>query len=59
MADGPDTSTVTAGKGGKRWQAAAGINVSKHSDFNLVLIMLDELLKLYGNHPIDCEFAGH
>ena len=55
--EGTNTAEVTGGKGGKIWQQAANSPIQppkKHLD---VICMLNELLKIFKNKPLDCEFA--
>ena len=55
--EGTNTAEVTGGKGGKIWQQAANSPIQppkKHFD---VICMLNELLKIFKNKPLDCEFA--
>lgn len=55
--EGSDTSAVTRGLGGRTWQQAALSTVLSGSIFEGVLSLLDELLEIFGNLPVDCEFA--
>ncbi|MBU2097520.1 MAG: phosphoenolpyruvate synthase [Gammaproteobacteria bacterium] len=57
--DSDDTSFVTSGQGGRCWQGAAQLpsNETTPPAVALVLPLLDELLKLFGEQPVDCEFA--
>lgn len=56
-ADGPDTSVVTGGLGGRVWQQAAATGPSLDAPFSDVIALLEELLSLFNHVPIDCEFA--
>ncbi len=56
-AEGEDTSIVTGGKGGNRFQIASGFKLAAEDKFYSVIRMLEELLLTYHNRPIDCEFA--
>jgi phosphoenolpyruvate synthase/pyruvate phosphate dikinase len=54
---GNDTSIVTSGSGGKIWiQPAKSINKVKNYQSKIVKI-IEELLKIHNNLPIDIEFA--
>ena len=53
-----DTSTVTGGVGGRVWQQAAQSTLPNSPFMASVIALLDELLILFGNVPIDFEFAG-
>jgi hypothetical protein len=55
--EGDDTTAVTGGMGGRVWQQAANSAVSPGPTFSPVVALLDELLTLFGNVPLDCEFA--
>lgn len=55
--EGGDTTTVTGGMGGRTWQQAAQSAVPPAPTFAGVVALLDELLVLFGNAPVDCEFA--
>lgn len=55
--DGGDTTAVTGGMGGCTWQQAARSTVPLAPTFAGVVALLDELLVLFGNVPVDCEFA--
>ena len=55
--DGCDTATVTGGAGGKVWQQAAQCPETPDSVHSAVITLIDELLELFGNTPVDCEFA--
>lgn len=55
--EGSDTTFVTGGQGGRMWQGAA---LSPHAPPPVlagVVTLLDELLRLFGGAPVDCEFA--
>ena len=56
-AEGSDTNSVTGGLGGRTWQKAASSVVPCSPIFEGILVLLDELLELFDNVPIDCEFA--
>jgi hypothetical protein len=52
-----DTAAVTGGIGGQLWQQAANSAVQPASTFVPIVALLEELLVLFGNRPLDCEFA--
>lgn len=55
--EGGDTAAVTGGMGGRVWQHAAGSIVAPAPILAPVIVLLDELLVLFGGVPLDCEFA--
>jgi hypothetical protein len=55
--EGEDTTAVTGGMGGRIWQQAAQSSISPPAELSGVLVLLDELLGLFGDVPVDCEFA--
>jgi hypothetical protein len=55
--DGSDTAAVTGGMGGQVWQQAANSAVPPAPTFAPIVALLEELLALFGNAPLDCEFA--
>lgn len=55
--EGSDTATVTGGLGGHVWQQAANSAVPPASTFAPIVALIDELLALFGDVPLDCEFA--
>lgn len=55
--EGSDTAAVTAGMGGRVWQQAAKSTVPPAPTFAPIVALLEELLTLFGNVPLDCEFA--
>ena len=55
--EGEDTAAVTGGLGGRTWQQAANSPVNPPDKLSGVLVLLDELLSLFGDAPVDCEFA--
>ena len=55
--EGIDTTTVTGGMGGRLWQQAARSAVPPPPHLKPIIRLLDELLALFGNVPLDCEFA--
>lgn len=55
--EGSDTSAVTGGIGGRVWQQAANNAAPPAPTFAPIVALLDELLALFGNVPLDCEFA--
>lgn len=54
---GDDTTCVTAGKGGLIWQQAANSKISYPQPIQSVGVLLDEILEIFDNKPIDLEFA--
>jgi hypothetical protein len=55
--EGSDTTTITGGHGGRTWQGAALSPVAPPVELTGILALLEELLTLFGNVPLDCEFA--
>ncbi len=55
--EGGDTAVVTGGTGGRVWQQAANSPVPPGPIFAPIIALLDELLTLFKNVPLDCEFA--
>lgn len=55
--EGQDTAAVTGGAGGRTWQGAALSRMPPPGELTGVLALLDELLRLFGGVPVDCEFA--
>ena len=55
--EGSDTSAVSGGMGGRTWQQAAQSAFPPAPTFAGVVALLEELLVLFGNVPVDCEFA--
>jgi hypothetical protein len=55
--EGSDTTAVTGGLGGRVWQQAANSPVSPPPTFTPIVALLDELLNLFDDVPLDCEFA--
>ena len=55
--EGEDTAAVTGGLGGSVWQHAASSPVDPPESLSEVLAMLEELYELFGEKPLDCEFA--
>jgi hypothetical protein len=55
--EGEDTAAVTGGMGGKVWQQAAYSSVTPPPTVASVVVLIGELLSLFGNVPLDCEFA--
>jgi phosphohistidine swiveling domain-containing protein len=55
--EGNDTALVTGGMGGRVWQQAANSAVPSAQPLVLVVALIEELLALFGNVPLDCEFA--
>jgi len=55
--EGSNTAAVTGGTGGRVWQQAALSAVPPMPTFSPIVALLDELLALFGEVPLDCEFA--
>jgi hypothetical protein len=55
--EGPDTAAVTGGMGGRTWQQAARSQHAPPDALAGVVSLLKELLALFGDVPVDCEFA--
>jgi len=55
--EGSDTSFVTSGKGGQLFYSAATASIDEQGQFSGVLKLVEELLELFNEIPIDCEFA--
>jgi hypothetical protein len=55
--EGSDTTMVTSGMGGRIWQQAAQSVVPIEPFFACIVELIDELLNLFDNTPLDCEFA--
>ena len=55
--EGSDTSVVTSGRGGMLWHQVPGSELSADNWKKCVISMIDELLDITGQIPIDCEFA--
>ncbi|MBU3679712.1 MAG: phosphoenolpyruvate synthase [Candidatus Kapabacteria bacterium] len=55
--EGADTAVVTGGSGGLVWQQAAAAQVEVPGPIARVVLLLEELLELFGHVPVDCEFA--
>lgn len=55
--EGTDTGAVTSGLGGRVWQQAADSTVNPAEPFAPIILLLEELLVLFDNVPVDCEFA--
>ncbi len=55
--EGEDASYVTSGRGGRIWQQAAASPIAPPKELAGVLALLTELLALFGDVPVDCEFA--
>lgn len=52
-----DTAYVTGGLGGRTWQTAALSPVMPPVHLKPVITLVEEILTLFGNVPVDCEFA--
>lgn len=55
--EGEDTAMVTGGIGGQIWQQAALSPVPAPISIAPIVVLLEELLVLFCNSPLDCEFA--
>lgn len=55
--EGGDTTKVTIGLGGRTWQQAANSPQPPPPVLGPVVTLLTELLTLFGEAPVDCEFA--
>jgi hypothetical protein len=55
--EGSDTTAITSGLGGRIWQQAANSSVLPPQGLAPIFTLLQELLALFGNIPLDCEFA--
>ncbi|TWD50741.1 phosphoenolpyruvate synthase/pyruvate phosphate dikinase [Agrobacterium vitis] len=55
--EGTDTAAVTGGAGGSTYQRAALAHTPPPADLAPLFPLLDELLQLFGDQPVDCEFA--
>lgn len=55
--EGSDTSEVTGGRGGRIWQCAARSPISPPHALAPIVRLIDELLEIFDNAPVDCEFA--
>jgi len=55
--EGDDTSIVTGGRGGRVWQQAAKSTISPPLVLAPIIILLNELLVLFQNKPLEFEFA--
>lgn len=55
--EGSDTAAVTGGMGGRVWQQAAQSAIPLEPTLAQIVALLNELLALFGNVPLDCEFA--
>lgn len=56
-ADGNDTTAVTGGMAGRTWQQAGQSPIPPPAELADVVALLRELLSLFGDLPVDCEFA--
>jgi hypothetical protein len=56
-AEGADTTVVTGGRGGRVWQQAALSPVPPPQQLKSVVALIEELLTLFADQPLDCEFA--
>ncbi len=56
--EGGDTTTVTGGLGGRTWQQAAQSPLPAPPALAAVVELIQELERLFGGLPLDCEFAA-
>ncbi len=57
-AEGSDTQVVTSGQSANVWQIAAGSKIEiKNELLEMVNDLIEELLSIFNEIPIDCEFA--
>ena len=55
--EGDNTSAVTGGMSGRVWQQAANSRLDPPKEIVGTIKILDELLSLFNQAPVDCEFA--
>jgi len=55
--EGSDTAIVTGGTGGRLWQQAAHSPLPPPPTLAPIVALLEQLLALFGNVPLECEFA--
>lgn len=55
--EGVDTTAVTGGMKGRTWQQAAKSPLEPPAELAGVVNLLEETQALFGNVPVDCEFA--
>ncbi|HEX5393430.1 MAG TPA: PEP-utilizing enzyme [Rhodocyclaceae bacterium] len=55
--EGNNTAAVTGGEGGFTWQQAALSPLPPPPHLTRVVSLLEELLQIFGDTPLDCEFA--
>lgn len=55
--EGSDTSAITGGMSGRSWQQAASYQGDVPAVIAPVLVLIQELLRLFEGQPVDCEFA--
>ncbi|WP_293233140.1 PEP-utilizing enzyme [Paludibacterium sp.] len=55
--EGADTAAITGGRSGRVWQQAACSPVVAPVELSGVVALLEVLLDLFGQQPVDCEFA--
>lgn len=55
--EGEDTASITGGQGGRTWQGAALSSVKPPDYLEPIVRLVEELLTLFGDIPVDCEFA--
>lgn len=52
-----DTSAITGGNDGKTWKQAAKSKKAVPSKIGQIISLIEELLEIFSQTPIDCEFA--
>ncbi|MDG1143017.1 MAG: PEP-utilizing enzyme, partial [Burkholderiales bacterium] len=55
--EGGDTSVITSGLSGRLWQQAADSTVPPPPKVAPIISLVEELLTLFGDVPLDCEYA--
>lgn len=55
--EGADTAAVTSGKCGRTWYQAAGSPLPAKKEIEPVVLLIEELLYIFGQVPLDLEFA--
>ncbi len=57
FSEGMDTALVTSGSGGLTWQQSAHFEYESDPRVKLVFPLIDELLDIFNDSPLDIEFA--
>lgn len=55
--DGNDTAAVTSGRARRMWMQAALSPLDPPKEISSVINLIEELLYIFDNEPLDCEFA--